>query len=76
MRSVILKSKESIIVGDHIYQMDEQGEPNRDIEPIHIELAACSDDYLKSLSQMELLVFANYFSEYREVYFGGYTFNA
>lgn len=76
MDNVILRSKDSIVVGDYIYKMDEAGNPNEDIEPIHIEMVACDEQYLKSLNQMELMAFAQYFHNYREIFFGGYPFNA
>jgi hypothetical protein len=76
MENMVIHSKDSIIVWDSIYQLDETGKPNMAIEPLHIEIAAASDDYLRSLNQMELISFAKYFQEYREIYFGGYPYNA
>jgi len=73
---MVIHSNDSIIVWDTIFKLDETGELNMDVEPMHIEIAAASDDYLRSLNQMELISFAKYFQEYREIYFGGYPYNA
>jgi|SaaInl8_200m_RNA_FD_contig_31_2197768_length_584_multi_4_in_0_out_0_1 hypothetical protein len=76
MKNMVIHSNDSIIVWDTIFKLDETGELNMDVEPMHIEIAAASDDYLRSLNQMELISFAKYFQEYREIYFGGYPYNA